>query len=93
MEFAPDITTILWFALLGLSVSALHWMMVYNALEDLVYRKNVVGRWKAPWALAIIFLTCLGPLVYIILHFDFGPRGDVEEEPWYEDRWRIKRYK
>ena len=93
MEFTLDTTTILWFVLLGLSVSGLHWMMAYDALEDLVCRKKVVGRWKAPWALAIILLTCLGPLVYIVFHFDIGPRSDPEEDPWYEDRWRIKRYK
>lgn len=51
-------------ALLGL----IHWSLVPIALGGLIRRQRVLGGRKAPWVLAIVFLTCFGPLFYLLLH-------------------------
>lgn len=71
-----DITLILKIILLGF----IHWMLVPFALKALLERKQVVGGNKAPWAVAIILLTCVGSLIYLIFHPTFGAAADVEAE-------------
>ena len=46
----------------------LHWALAVLLLLDLAARKRVRGGRKAPWALAIMFLTFLGSLVYMLCH-------------------------
>jgi hypothetical protein len=45
-----------------------HWLLVPFALESLIARDRVLGGHKAPWAVAILFLTCFGSLLYLMLH-------------------------
>jgi len=56
-----DIIFLAFFALL-------HWALVPRALQGLFERQRAVGGRMAPWALAIVFLTCFGPLSYLVLH-------------------------
>ena len=59
-----DVILILKIVLLGL----IHWMLVPLELRALVERRQVIGGRKAPWAVAIVFITCLGSLLYLIFH-------------------------
>ena len=68
-----DIILILKIVLLGI----IHWMLVPLALQALIERRRVLGGRKAPWAVAIVFLTCIGSLLYLIFH----PQTQTELEP------------
>lgn len=46
----------------------LHWVLAIMLLHDLAERKCVLGGRKWPWAIAIIFVTFLGSLAYLICH-------------------------
>ena len=46
----------------------LHWVLAVMLLQDLVKRDKVLGGRKAPWAVAIILVTALGSLLYILCH-------------------------
>lgn len=59
-----DLELILKVVFLGL----IHWALVPIALTNMVQRERVLGRIKVLWALAIIFVTCFGPLSYLIIH-------------------------
>ena len=48
--------------------SILHLVLAIMLLQDLANREQVVGGRKAPWAIAIIFVTFLGSLVYLLCH-------------------------
>ena len=48
--------------------SMMHWVLALMLLEDLADRKRVLGGRKWPWAIAIIFVTFLGSLVYLLCH-------------------------
>jgi len=50
--------------LLGL----IHWMLVPLALKSLLARDRVIGGRKAPWALTIVLMACVGSLLYLIFH-------------------------
>ena len=93
MEMALETKIVLWFVLVGLAVALLHWKMAFESIEDLISRERVVGPWKAPWAVAIIFLTCVGSLVYMTAHPDIGTQSQPEDDRGYDDPWQIKRYK
>lgn len=54
----------------------LHLTLAIMLLQDLADREQVFGRRKAPWALLIMFLTFLGPLLYLIFH----PRIFIENK-------------
>lgn len=58
-----DLEMILKIVLLGL----IHWALVPIALKGLLERKRVLGGWKGLWAIPIVFITCLGPLSFLIL--------------------------
>ncbi len=55
---------ILRFVFIGL----VHWALAGVLLQDLAYRGRVVGGRKWPWALAIIFIICVGSLLYLLFH-------------------------
>ena len=48
--------------------SILHWVLAIMLLHDLTTRKKVLGGRKAPWAIAIILVTFLGSLLYLLCH-------------------------
>jgi hypothetical protein len=73
---AIDITLILKIILLGF----IHWMLVPFALKALLERRQVIGGKKAPWAVAIILLTCVGSLLYLMFHPTFGATADTQTE-------------
>lgn len=53
----------------GLVVFAiLHWVLAIMLLRDLAKRRQVLGGHKAPWAIAIMFVTFLGSLAYLLCH-------------------------
>jgi len=49
-------------------LALIHWMLVPLALQALIEKRRVIGGRKAPWAVAIVFMTCLGSLLYLIFH-------------------------
>ena len=55
--------------ILGLVVfGLLHWALAAMLLQDLSSRTRVLGGHKAPWAVAILLLTFVGSLAYLICH-------------------------
>ena len=46
----------------------LHLVLAVMLLQDLANRERVMGGRKAPWAIAIIFVTFLGSLLYLLCH-------------------------
>ena len=46
----------------------LHVVLATMLLQDLANRKQVLGGRKAPWAIAILFVTFLGSLLYLLCH-------------------------
>ena len=46
----------------------LHLVLAIMLLQDLADRKWVLGGRKAPWAMAILFVTFLGSLLYLLCH-------------------------
>ena len=46
----------------------LHWVLAIMLLHDLAERKWVLGGRKWPWAVAIVFVTFLGSLMYLLCH-------------------------
>ncbi len=54
------------FALIVLSI--LHLVLAGMLLQDLANRKRVLGGRKAPWAVAILFITFAGSLLYLLCH-------------------------
>ena len=46
----------------------LHLVLAVMLLRDLADRERVLGGRKAPWAIAIIFVTFLGSLLYLLCH-------------------------
>jgi hypothetical protein len=46
----------------------LHWVLAAMLLHDLANRKRVLGGRKAPWAVAIILVTFVGSLAYLLCH-------------------------
>jgi uncharacterized membrane protein YuzA (DUF378 family) len=56
-----------------------HWLLAGVLLQDLANRKKVFGGKKAPWAVIIIFITCLGSLFYLFFHPQiFNPDQDKD---------------
>jgi len=46
----------------------LHLVLAVMLLNDLAERRRVLGRRKAPWAIAIIFITVIGSVLYLLCH-------------------------
>jgi hypothetical protein len=76
-----DVTLIIKIVLLGI----IHWTLVPLALQALVNRKRVLGGRKAPWAIGIIFVTCLGSLFFLICHPQL--QTQTESRTQTEQRW------
>jgi len=72
---------------LAVVLGLVHWGLVRIALEDLVKRDRAIGGRKAPWALAIIFVNCLGSLVYLIAHPELESQDAQVDPGVYRIRW------
>ena len=59
-----DIEWYLTLVLFGL----LHWVLAIMLLQDLANREKVLGGRKAPWVVAIVLLTFLGSVLYLLCH-------------------------
>ena len=46
----------------------MHWILAVMMLQDLAYRKRVLGGRKWPWAVIILLVTFLGSLLYLVCH-------------------------
>jgi len=64
---------------LAVGLGIIHWAVVPMALEKLFYRPKVIGS-KFLWGVAIVSLTCVGSLAYLLVHPDAenetGPDGE-----------------
>lgn len=60
--------------------------MVAIALESLLARPKVVGT-KALWGIAIVSITCLGSLLYLLAYPDAKDKAEVERECAARDNW------
>ena len=63
-------------------LSLIHWVLVPLALQALIQRRQVLGGRKAPWAVAIVFITCLGSLFYLIFHPQTQTESQTQTELW-----------
>ncbi len=54
---------------LAVCIGIVHWTIVPMALERLFDRPKVIGS-KFLWGVAIVSVTCLGSLAYLLLHPD-----------------------
>lgn len=77
-----DLEMILKIVFLGL----VHWALVPIALTNLIERPKVFGRIKGLWVPMIIFVTCFGPLAYLIIH-ELIPQPQTQIN-YSEDNWR-----
>ena len=55
---------ILRFVFLGIA----HWALAGLMIDDLAKREKVFGGRKMPWGVVIIFLTCVGSILYLLFH-------------------------
>jgi len=58
----------------------LHLVLAMMLLQDLADRKQVLGGRKAPWAVAIIFVTFLGSVLYLLCHPKIFYDSDHKQE-------------
>ena len=71
---------ILRFVFLGIA----HWALAGLMLDDLAKREKVLGGRKMLWGILIIFVTCVGSIVYLLFHPQIlAPRD--------RQRWRGKK--
>lgn len=64
-------------------LALIHWALVPVALQTLIERPKVIGGRKAPWAVAIIMITCLGSLLYLIFHPQLQRQARPQTEVWW----------
>jgi len=53
----------------AVGLGVIHWAVVPMVLERLFSRPKVVGS-RALWGVAIVCLTCVGSLAYLLVHLD-----------------------
>ena len=64
---------------LAVGLGIIHWAFVPMVLERLFCRPKVFGS-RALWGVAIVSLTCLGSLAYLLVHPDVENEADLERE-------------
>jgi uncharacterized membrane protein YwzB len=64
---------------LAVGLGIIHWAVVPMVLERLFSRPKVVGS-RALWGLAIVGLTCVGSLAYLLIHPDPEKETDLDRE-------------
>lgn len=71
---------------MAVALGIVHWALVPITLERLVDRPKVVGN-KVVWGAAIVFITCLGSLSYLLLHPDTERGTETSRECCSDNRW------
>jgi hypothetical protein len=64
---------------LAVGLGLIHWAVVPMVLERLFCRPKVLGS-RALWGVAIVSLTCLGSLVYLLVHPDVENETGLDRE-------------
>jgi len=64
---------------LAVGLGIIHWAVVPMVLERLFCRPKVIGS-RALWGVAIVSLTCLGSLAYLLVHPDVENETDLDRE-------------
>ena len=60
----------------------LHWVLAIMLLHDLAERKRVLGGRRWPWAVAIVFVTFVGSLAYLLCHPRVFYDSDSRDDEW-----------
>jgi len=58
----------------------LHWVLAIMLLNDMARREKAKGGRKALWVFAIIFITFLGSMLYLLFHPSYFFDSDDEDE-------------
>jgi uncharacterized membrane protein YwzB len=69
---------------LAVGLGVIHWAVVPMVLERLFSRPKVVGS-RALWGIAIVCLTCVGSLAYLLVHPDPDNTKDFDREACRND--------
>jgi uncharacterized membrane protein YwzB len=64
---------------LAVALGLIHWAVVPMVLERLFCRPKVVGS-RALWGVAIVSLTCVGSIAYLLVHPDVENETDLDRE-------------
>jgi hypothetical protein len=64
---------------LAVGLGIIHWAVVPMVLERLFCRPKVLGG-KFLWGVAIVSLTCVGSIAYLLVHPDTENETDLERE-------------
>ena len=69
---------------LAVGLGIIHWSVVPMVLERLFSRPKVFGN-RALWGIAIVCLTCVGSLAYLLVHPDAENETGLDKE-YYRQR-------
>ncbi len=64
---------------LAVGLGLIHWAVVPLVLERLFDRPKVIGS-KFLWGVAIVSITCLGSLAYLLVHPDVENQTGLDRE-------------
>ena len=74
-----EIEAVVRIIVLAVGLGIIHWAVVPMVLERLFCRPKVIGS-RALWGVAIVSLTCLGSLAYLLVHPDVENETDLDRE-------------
>ena len=63
----------------AVGLGVIHWAVVPMVLERLFSRPKVLGS-RTMWGLAIVVLTCVGSLAYLVVHPDPEDERSLDRE-------------
>jgi uncharacterized membrane protein YwzB len=71
----------------AVGLGVIHWAVVPMVLERLFSRPKVVGS-KFLWGVAIVSLTCVGSLAYLLVHPDGENEAGLDRGRVWKVTWR-----